>query len=59
VLGAAVITANLLGRGLGQAESGLAGVDGAVKWLGIFGMLASRLEVFAPWILFLPAFRRH
>jgi trk system potassium uptake protein TrkH len=34
-------------------------VNNAVKWLGVFGMLAGRLEIFTLLILFLPAYWRN
>ncbi len=57
--GAVVATINLLGPGLGEVATNFASVDASVKWLGIFGMLVGRLEVFTLLILFLPAYWRH
>jgi len=57
--GAVVATINLLGPGLGDVATNFAGVNSVVKWLGIFGMLVGRLEVFTLLILFLPAYWRH
>jgi trk system potassium uptake protein TrkH len=57
--GAVVATVNLLGPGLGEVATTFASVDALVKWLGVFGMLAGRLEIFTLLILFLPAFWRH
>jgi len=56
--GAVVATINLLGPGLGDVASNFAMVNPVIKWLGIFGMLVGRLEVFTLLILFLPAFWR-
>jgi trk system potassium uptake protein TrkH len=57
--GAVVATINLLGPGLGKVAVNFASVSPAVKWLGVFGMLVGRLEVFTLLILFLPAYWRH
>ncbi len=57
--GAVVATINLLGPGLGEVASNFVTVDPVVKWLGVFGMLVGRLEVFTLLILFLPAYWRH
>ncbi|QIB64272.1 TrkH family potassium uptake protein [Kineobactrum salinum] len=57
--GAVVATVNLLGPGLGEVASNFASVGPAVKWLGVVGMLAGRLEVFTLLILFLPAYWRY
>lgn len=57
--GAVVATVNLLGPGLGEVATSFASVDAVVKWLGVFGMLAGRLEIFTLLILFLPAYWRH
>lgn len=54
--GAVVATINLLGPGLGEVAVNFATVSPVVKWLGIFGMLVGRLEVFTLLILFLPAY---
>jgi trk system potassium uptake protein len=58
-LGVTVSTINLLGPGLGEVASNFATVDPVIKWLGVFGMLAGRLEIFTLLILFLPAYWRH
>jgi trk system potassium uptake protein TrkH len=57
--GAVVATINLLGPGLGEVALNFATVGPEIKWLGIFGMLVGRLEVFTLLILFLPAYWRH
>lgn len=57
--GAVVATINLLGPGLGEVAVNFVSVDAVVKWLGIFAMLAGRLEIFTLLILFLPAYWRH
>ena len=57
--GAVVATINLLGPGLGEVATNFATVDPVVKWLGVFGMLVGRLEVFTLLILFVPAFWRN
>lgn len=57
--GAVVATINLLGPGLGEVANNFATVSPVIKWLGIFGMLVGRLEVFTLLILFLPAYWRH
>lgn len=57
--GAVTATINLLGPGLGEVASNFATVDPVVKWLGVFGMLVGRLEVFTLLILFMPAYWRH
>ena len=57
--GAVVATVNLLGPGLGEVAVTFATVDPVVKWLGVFGMLAGRLEIFTLLILFLPAYWRN
>ncbi len=56
--GAVLATINLLGPGLGSVASTFAEMNAVVKWLGIFGMLVGRLEVFTLLILFMPAFWR-
>lgn len=58
-LGVTVSTINLLGPGLGEVAENFATVGPIVKWLGVFGMLAGRLEIFTLLILFLPAYWRH
>jgi trk system potassium uptake protein TrkH len=55
-LGVTVATINLLGPGLGDVAVTFATVDSTVKWLGVVGMLAGRLEIFTLLILLLPAF---
>jgi len=57
--GAVVATINLLGPGLGEVAVNFTSVSPTIKWLGIFGMLVGRLEVFTLLILFLPAYWRH
>lgn len=57
-LGAVVATINLLGPGLGDVAANFTNVSDTVKWLGVFGMLVGRLEVFTLLILFLPAYWR-
>ncbi|EXJ13499.1 TrkH family potassium uptake protein [Imhoffiella purpurea] len=57
--GATVATVNLLGPGLGEVATSFATVDPIVKWLGVFGMLAGRLEIFTLFILFLPDYWRN
>jgi trk system potassium uptake protein TrkH len=57
--GAVVATINLLGPGLGEVAGNFATVGPVVKWLGVFGMLVGRLEVFTLLILFLPAYWRN
>jgi trk system potassium uptake protein TrkH len=57
--GAVVATINLLGPGLGEVAGTFATVSPVIKWLGVFGMLAGRLEVFTLLILFLPSYWRH
>ena len=47
------------GPGLGEVANNFASVSPVVKWLGIFGMLVGRLEVFTLLILFLPSYWRH
>jgi trk system potassium uptake protein TrkH len=57
--GAVASTINLLGPGLGEVTNNFATVSPVVKWLGIFGMLVGRLEVFTLLILFMPAYWRN
>lgn len=57
--GAVVATINLLGPGLGEVANNFVTVSPVIKWLGIFGMLVGRLEVFTLLILFLPAYWRY
>ncbi|MBO8087760.1 MAG: potassium transporter [Marichromatium sp.] len=54
--GAVVATINLLGPGLGDVASNFAAVDPVIKWLGVFSMLAGRLEIFTLIILFIPSY---
>lgn len=56
--GAVFTTVNLCGPGLGEVAVTFATVDSVIKWLGIFGMLAGRLEIFTLLILLMPAFWR-
>lgn len=56
--GAVVATINLLGPGLGKVATNFGSVGPVIKWLGVFGMLVGRLEVFTLLILFLPAYWR-
>jgi trk system potassium uptake protein TrkH len=58
-LGVTTSTMNVLGPGLGDVAANFTTVGPVVKWLGIFGMLAGRLEIFTLLILFLPAYWRH
>lgn len=57
--GAVSATINLSGPGLGEVASNFATVNDTVKWLGVFGMLAGRLEIFTLLILFLPSYWRN
>lgn len=57
--GAVVATINLLGPGLGEVAVNFVSVNDVVKWLGVFGMLAGRLEIFTLLILLIPAYWRH
>jgi len=57
--GAVFSTINLLGPGMGEVANNFSTVGPAVKWLGVFGMLVGRLEVFTLLILFLPSFWRY
>ncbi|WP_088916489.1 TrkH family potassium uptake protein [Granulosicoccus antarcticus] len=57
--GAVTATITLVGPGLGDVAADFSNVNAAVKWLGIFGMLVGRLEVFTLLILFLPAYWRN
>ena len=56
--GAVAATINLAGPGLGEVASNFATVNDVVKWLGIFAMLAGRLEIFTLLILFMPSYWR-
>jgi trk system potassium uptake protein TrkH len=49
----------LIAKGKEQGFVTYAEVSDTVKWLGVFGMLVGRLEVFTLLILFLPAYWRH
>ncbi len=57
--GVVIATLNLLGPGLGEVANTFARVPDFVKWVGIFGMLLGRLEVFTLFILMTPAFWRN
>ena len=57
--GATLCTVNLLGPGLGEVATNFTTVGPVVKWLGVFGMLFGRLEVFTLLILFMPSFWRY
>lgn len=57
--GAVFATINLLGPGLGDVAVNFTSTSSVIKWLGIFGMLVGRLEVFTLLILFFPPFWRH
>ncbi|HEX9626494.1 MAG TPA: TrkH family potassium uptake protein [Acidiferrobacterales bacterium] len=57
--GAVTATLNLLGPGLGEVAVTFAATDPVIRWLGVFGMLVGRLEVFTLLILFLPSYWRH
>ncbi len=54
--GAVIATINLLGPGLGKVATTFTEVTPTIKWLGIFGMLVGRLEIFTLLILFYPPF---
>ncbi len=56
--GAVVATINLLGPGLGKVAVNFTSVTPTIKWLGVFGMLVGRLEIFTLLILFYPPFWR-
>jgi trk system potassium uptake protein TrkH len=58
-LGAVMATINLLGPGLGKVSVTFAEVNSVVKWVGIFGMLVGRLELFTLLILFMPSYWRN
>jgi trk system potassium uptake protein TrkH len=58
-IGAVFATLNLTGPGLGEVANNFATVGPAIKWLGVFGMLVGRLEVFTFLILFMPSYWRH
>ncbi|MDZ4731611.1 MAG: TrkH family potassium uptake protein [Xanthomonadales bacterium] len=58
-IGAVFATLNLTGPGLGEVAENFASVGPAVKWLGVFGMLVGRLEVFTFLILFMPFYWRN
>ncbi len=49
---------NNLGPGLGDVASSFVSMNDYVKWLGSFGMLVGRLEIFTVLVLFSPAFWR-
>jgi trk system potassium uptake protein TrkH len=56
--GATVATFTNLGPGLGEVASNFASVNDLAVWLGIFGMLLGRLEVFSVLVLLTPSFWR-
>ncbi|MCK7592409.1 TrkH family potassium uptake protein [Pseudomarimonas salicorniae] len=56
--GATVATFANLGPGLGDVASNFADVNGVAVWLGTFGMLLGRLEVFSVLVLLTPSFWR-
>ncbi len=56
--GAAVATLTNLGPGLGEVASSFGTVSDAAVWLGTFGMLLGRLEVFSVLVLLTPTFWR-
>lgn len=56
--GAVSATLNVLGPGLGETANNFTTVSTMAKWLGIFGMLVGRLEVFTVLILFMPSYWR-
>jgi len=56
--GAAVATLTNLGPGLGEVAYNFASVNDAAVWLGTFGMLLGRLEVFSVLVLLTPSFWR-
>lgn len=56
--GAAVSTLANVGPGLGEVAYTYAGAGDAAVWLGTFGMLLGRLEVFSVLVLLTPAFWR-
>lgn len=58
-LGAVQATINLCGPGLGDVAVTFAQANDVVKWLGSFGMLVGRLEVFTLLVVFMPSFWRH
>ncbi len=49
---------NNLGPGLGEVATSFVSMDDYVKWLGAFGMLVGRLEIFTVLVLFSPHFWR-
>ncbi len=55
---AVAATLNNLGPGLGEISSTFAAASDPAKWLGIFGMLLGRLEIFTLLVVFTPAFWR-
>ena len=56
--GGTVATMANLGPGLGTVTYGFGDVSDATVWLGTFGMLLGRLEVFSVLVLFTPMFWR-
>lgn len=55
---AVAATLNNLGPGLGEISSSFASAPGPAKWLGVFGMLLGRLEIFTLLVVLTPAFWR-
>jgi trk system potassium uptake protein len=56
--GAAVATLTNLGPGLGEVASNFSTVNNGAVWLGTFGMILGRLEVFSVLVLLTPGFWR-
>ena len=56
--GAAIATLTNLGPGLGEVSTTFATVNATAVWLGTFGMLLGRLEVFSVLVLLTPSFWR-
>lgn len=56
--GGAAATLTSLGPGLGSVTSNFASVNSGTLWVGIFGMILGRLEIFTVLVLFLPMFWR-
>ena len=56
--GATIATLTNLGPGLGDVASNFASVNNTAVWLGTFGMLLGRLEVFSVLVLLTPSFWR-
>jgi len=55
---AVAATLNNLGPGLGEISTTFDSASDPAKWLGIFGMLLGRLEIFTLLVVFTPAFWR-